>query len=460
VVAWGDNSGGQATVPAGLTGVTAIAAGFHYTVALRRVPNLAADATAGDLPGGPPPGGFSSWAELMQVQAALDAQADAVTALGGGLGGIVVDPEARRLTVSWKGAVPARLGDLAATMPVGTVLQIRPAAYSRTELLDAVTHLTALPEVNSAGPEADGSGVSVGRRAGGEAVRASVAAKVAAAAGVTVHEVTAGPLDLFGRSHATPPYYGGAAWWGRFECSTGFAFYLDGRRKMLTAGHCAENGDSAVAGNGAVMGTVERKDAAHDRLLIDTPEGSGGWIWDGGVAEMGGTEFTKPVIGAAHSYTGDYVCSSGALSGAQCNIKVTGTDISWKTPDGNTVVQLVKAEQQDHRAAIGNGDSGGPVFSLSRDPNKVIAKGTITGSDDGDQASCQGVPGDNTRRCQWRFLYVSVGYSLIAYNAAIIAGASPPPDPPPPQPPPDRRCCDTDDKGKCTIWVRPPQVCP
>jgi alpha-tubulin suppressor-like RCC1 family protein len=35
VVAWGLNGSSQTTVPAGLTGVTAIAAGHHYTVALK-----------------------------------------------------------------------------------------------------------------------------------------------------------------------------------------------------------------------------------------------------------------------------------------------------------------------------------------------------------------------------------------------------------------------------------------
>src|SRR6266508_3017967 len=35
VVAWGDNSIGQANVPAGLSGVTAIAASYGHTVALK-----------------------------------------------------------------------------------------------------------------------------------------------------------------------------------------------------------------------------------------------------------------------------------------------------------------------------------------------------------------------------------------------------------------------------------------
>ena len=36
VVAWGGNGSGQTTVPAGLSGVVAIAAGGNYTVALKQ----------------------------------------------------------------------------------------------------------------------------------------------------------------------------------------------------------------------------------------------------------------------------------------------------------------------------------------------------------------------------------------------------------------------------------------
>ena len=36
VVAWGDNDAGQTTVPAGLSGVVAIAAGWYHTVALKQ----------------------------------------------------------------------------------------------------------------------------------------------------------------------------------------------------------------------------------------------------------------------------------------------------------------------------------------------------------------------------------------------------------------------------------------
>ena len=35
VVAWGSNARGQASVPAGLSGVTAIAAGYYHSLALK-----------------------------------------------------------------------------------------------------------------------------------------------------------------------------------------------------------------------------------------------------------------------------------------------------------------------------------------------------------------------------------------------------------------------------------------
>lgn len=44
IVAWGDNSGGRTNVPAGLTGVQAIAAGANDTVALKNDGCLAASA--------------------------------------------------------------------------------------------------------------------------------------------------------------------------------------------------------------------------------------------------------------------------------------------------------------------------------------------------------------------------------------------------------------------------------
>src|SRR4051812_43734085 len=53
------------------------------------------------------PGGFASWRALFAEQDRLNAAAGEITAARGeGFAGVVVAPEARRLTVYWKGRVP------------------------------------------------------------------------------------------------------------------------------------------------------------------------------------------------------------------------------------------------------------------------------------------------------------------------------------------------------------------
>jgi hypothetical protein len=134
-----------------------------------------------------------------------------------------------------------------------------------------------------------------------------------------------------------------------------------------------------------------------DRLMIATELPSAGWIYDG---RVGTGEFSKPVAGASHSYVGDWLCTSSGYSGAVCNIRVTATNASSWTNEGPKV-ELVRAEQIDHIAPVGQGDSGGPVFSLTADYSKVIAKGIITSADSSAVTTCTGVqvasaPGGST----------------------------------------------------------------
>lgn len=165
------------------------------------------------------------------------------------------------------------------------------------------------------------------------------------------------------------------------------------------------------------MGTVSGDDNAHDRLLIDTS--SAGQIYDGGV---GTGELTKLVVGSSRSRVGDFLCTSGAFSGSRCNIRVQA--INQTISVGYLIFQAVMAEQIDRTNAAGNGDSGGPVLSLSADPNKVIAKGTITAIDSFAPAPCTGVPAGGGRTCSWRMFSIDVADSLTAYGATIVASSS------------------------------------
>jgi hypothetical protein len=102
------------------------------------------------------------------------------------------------------------------------------------------------------------------------------------------------------------------------------------------------------------------------------------------------------------------VCTSGAFSGAVCYIQVVRTDEAV-TVDGHPMT-LVRAEQVNHVAPIGNGDCGGPVFSLVNNNVDDVARGTITAYDSTTIAPCQGVPAGNGRSCGWRMWYPDITY--------------------------------------------------
>lgn len=347
------------------------------------------------------PGGFRTWGELRAEQQRLNAAADKIVAANGnGFAGIVAAPENRELRVYWAGKAPEKLiKDVGQAVPV----KVLPAAYSEKQLLTEAAKVVKQTGVTSVAPKVDGSGLAVSTKDG---------ARSALASSVPVDVTTAAPETIASRGNDSPPYWGGAKWGG---CSTGFAVWHNGVTKMLSAGHCANNGWGAYDGGGDFMGYVEHDNDAFDRLLINT--WSAGRVYDGGV---GVNEFSKPVAYAAHSYVGNWVCASGAYSGAWCGIQVKQVNVTlWV---GYYIFQTVMAEQVNGIAPVGNGDSGGPVFDLTPDWNYDIAKGTNTAIDLGAQTTCQGTPGSATRRCAWRFYYVDVVHSLNAYGAAIVTG--------------------------------------
>lgn len=355
--------------------------------------------------GGPVPGGFTSWGELRAMQQKLNDAADRITAADDdGLAGVVAAPENRELRVYWAGKPSPAVADLLADVNRAVPVKVLPAAHSHRSLRAEAARLVRQPGVTSAAPKVDGSGLVLGVR---DPARAQ-----ALSASVPVDQVASAPEPMASRGNDSPPYWGGARWNG---CSTGFAVWHAGVTKMLSAGHCGANGQGAYDGGGDYMGPIEGDDNAYDRLLINT--WSSGRTYDGGV---GVNEFSKPTAGAARSYVGNWVCDSGAYSGALCGIQVKYTNVTINI--GYLVYQTVWAEQVDHVAPVGNGDSGGPVFDLTSDHLRTIAKGTNTAIDLSTQAPCRGVPEGPSRRCAWRFFYVDVVNSLNAYGATIVTG--------------------------------------
>ncbi len=354
---------------------------------------------------GPPPGGFASWGDLMQEQERLTAAADRIlNASQNGFAGIEVSAEDRALRVHWRGRPPAPVREVLNSLRGEVQVHLHNARHSQAQLNAEAQRVARVSGVTAVSPTVDGSGLSVSV----STAEAVGRARAAAVAPIVEHDI-ARPIPL-SRLNDWAPYWGGARWDG---CSTGFAISIGGNRKMLSAGHCSSNARLVYDGGGDFMGTVSGDNNSRDTLYINTY--SGGRIYDGGV---GTGEFSKPVVGASRSYVGHWLCTSGAYSGARCNIRVRATNQTIYA--GYYIYGLVRAEQVNYTNAAGQGDSGGPVFSLASDTSKVIAKGTITGGDDATRVACTGVT--NGRVCSWRIYYADVADSLARYGATIVTG--------------------------------------
>jgi hypothetical protein len=359
----------------------------------------------------------------MEMQHRMNAAASQIAAAhSDGYAGIIAAPENHELRVYWKGQPPAAIDGLFATLRATVPIRVLPAAYSQKEMLAEANRIAVEPGVSSVAPNADGTGLSVSLRS------TALVASAQLNTTMKVDRTYADPTSMsYSRENDIAPYYGGGdvSILGG-DCSTGFAIWHAGVTSMLTAGHCANNGDAAYDGAFRFMGVVSGVDKAHDTAVINTP--SAGRVWDGGAAGRGPAEFTKPVWGVESSWVGNWECMSGARSGAVCNIQIRAINVTVSFADlgGYPIYQQVIAEQTGHSGAAGNGDSGGPVFDLSADWTGDYAMGTITGGDSlSAPATCQGQPGSiyvPRRACSWRVYYADITYTLPRYNSEIRYG--------------------------------------
>ncbi|MCY1083366.1 S1 family peptidase [Archangium lansingense] len=399
-----------------------------------------------DITGKDVPSGFASAEQLMKAQLPLTDAARTLDEViqrypGTGFGEIVLDVPKGLVRVLWKEGqeIPAELvtlvDGLGAQDDVDVVVETVP--YSKEELRAEARRLflqaseTPGLVIARIEPLADYQGLKV-------EVENPVAevARLALFESAPIHiELGSGkrPTPL-SRWNDTAPWYGGAAIRSAFGngCSTGFGVWYNGWFSddyyVLTAAHCSyfQNGISFTDGNNDPLGTIpgngtnglETYISENDTIAIKVSS-SGSRIFDGGVF-VG--EFTKPVHGATDPWVGEYLCTSGAYSGVLCGI-VTKSKDAFYFSDGGARLHgpMVRAEQLDYLAAAGEGDSGGPVFSLSPN-NGVIAKGTITaGNPYNKPASCTGIISTNgqARRCSWDVFFTPIETALIIHDLEI-----------------------------------------
>jgi hypothetical protein len=405
-------------------GVGILVAGLCMTVALAVAggpayadPDKPGPSTA--LPADPVPGGFRSWAELIDTQERLGAAAQRLSDAAEreqGFTGIEAAPEDRRVRLFWNGDLPDSMARLVEEISREVPVEVLPARYSLAELSRQQDAIAREEGVNGVGPQVDGSGLTV-RFRGSEEEALALPAIREATVPVTIEPFdTTEPVSCTGRQDDCSPYWGGAKYvmpsggW----CSMGFSLtftsflwpYSSTWTRMLSAGHCSSDGTAIVDGGGDTFGTIVNDYDTQDILLIKPAAGVtlGGRVyvgpWNSGIPS------NKAVGGTAANIVGQWVCPSGAATGEHCNAKITAVNFTiWGT------VKTVVAQSQNGSAAVGKGDSGGPVITYNLN-GKVDARGTISAGNN--QVACPS--GSPSSMCFSTIYYVDIAISLAQYK--------------------------------------------
>ncbi|MFI6101072.1 hypothetical protein ACIA8G_36470 [Lentzea sp. NPDC051213] len=359
--------------------------------------------------------------KLMATQDKLHKIAERVER-GNGFSGLHVDAGSKTLNVYWKGKAPAKVTAAAAVAKAqGLTVKVHPAKHSEAELKAEATRLVKdNGSIQSIAAKYDGSGLAV-KQAAGLSAKSGIQSSVAV-------EVEAGEVELAASRLVDSPPYKGGAYIENYKngtvqgaCSSGFAVISNATNadKLLTAAHCGDTGSYFTNGAGDYVGTVEGRAVASDSAIVGATGQARVWIGDS--IETGANQYGLDVIGAASTLPGDWLCDSGAFSGTICDIRAMQTNLTICLGGFGCVNNLVEALHQGGYSAGGNGDSGGPVFSVSQPGDRLTARGTLTAISvaSGDIRQCSGVPEGNGRRCSQRIFFPTIMAQLAGQDVRI-----------------------------------------
>ena len=155
-----------------------------------------------------------------------------------------------------------------------------------------------------------------------------------------------------------------------------------------------------------------------DTLLINA--NAGGQTFYGGI----NSSSAKPTHMVLPSFVDTLVCTSGAMTGQHCEIRIKFINQTIKVDDEKggfyLISPVVRAEQDAHTVAVGQGDSGGPVVAQDSIPAGfmfVYPTGTITAEDGGTTVPCGSSVYPTV--CAWRMWYADVPSALTRYGATV-----------------------------------------
>ncbi|MER6915014.1 peptidase [Streptomyces sp. NPDC000594] len=432
------------------TGVTGLMAAVCAGILLAPSPAVSAPAPQGGSEArsgakgviGDP--GAAFWAKHKRVGEVADALVAAAGKLprqGGGYGGLITAPKKSAITLYWKGTVPAPVRQAMRSDRRVTV-KVAPAPYTRHQLMTARDRVfkqqSELPgRLTGIGPSPDGKGLLIGMAP--ERGKNTLARKAPAAVARGVADITGGiavvkveasspesavgkaPLakalladkrmEAFAVGRNGQQAYGGAAWVykdsaGTHFCTTGFAVQYTaspGTQRMSSAAHCGTPNGPAHSPEYPTSRPFGRMHTHHynrDISIMNAAQaGANNFfqpsIWLGPWRGQPSGQSRKAVADLGNNHVGQYVCSSGAISGSLCGIRIVATDQIIPV-DGPAIVYNGVKVAEDHGLAIwGSGDSGGPIVGYL-DSRSVHANGIISASDKKYGATCNGY---SNRKC-------------------------------------------------------------
>lgn len=368
----------------------------------------------------------------LQRQAILDKLADELAGPGatesthtGDYAGAVVDGAAGTLTVYWHGPATDLVNSVVADGAAdGVRVIVNAAKYSAQQLEAARTKLehTAIGKTASVEPVAamtsvevnpDGSGLSVGYDPAETHLSASdFSAHARGLAGVPVAATTrpSGSSVVLNRQNDLAPFVAGARLITPNDeyCSSGFDGTYGGHPVLLTAAHCGTSG-TFFNGNYGTYGTAIGHNNTYDVTFIKVSSNKNQY-YEGCWCDT--TGFHKNITSVGLSHDGDYVCTSGAMSGVHCNLLVTNAGVDL---DGYSNVVIAKRTSTDTSGnnwfAAAAGDSGGPVVASADGTYGVNmqARGLIHAGLSSSWLACS--PGDDTwiaSACYGTVLYIGM----------------------------------------------------
>ncbi len=281
----------------------------------------------------------------------------------------------------WRGTLPQWAKPVLARAALSAPVAVHGTTYSLAErkaAADAVIRRAAKDKTSGI----SGVRVPVGTNDIFVETQADLALSTARArrsTAVPVRAVKAGRQHRAARHNDARPLSGGgkmvSPWrWCTLGWPITWSAYQNqhGPSAVLTAGRCGWPDYTWRTGAGDVIGSGGLENVAHDILAVDSLQVSNR-MYDGLDVDFPTGQFFKTIVGWDRIYPGEMLCTSGAETGALCDLR-NSADFSYSYTDewDFLYTDMILATRLNGGLGAQEGDSGGPVFALAGDSPRIV----------------------------------------------------------------------------------------